>query len=102
MIRAQRQLAKSARKRLPGLQNVANSLAALAAVDAVGVDFNTARNALTEFRGVGRRFEVKGEAKGITVVDDYAHHPTEIRATLAAARRRYAGRPVWVVFQPHT
>ncbi len=91
-----------ARNRLPGLQNVANSLAALAAADAVGVDFNTARNALTEFRGVGRRFEVKGEAKGITIVDDYAHHPTEIRATLAAARRRYAGRKIWAMFQPHT
>ncbi|MEK9163987.1 MAG: cyanophycin synthetase, partial [Chloroflexota bacterium] len=54
------------------------------------------------FRGVGRRFDVKGEAKGITVVDDYAHHPTEIRATLAAARRRYAGRKIWAMFQPHT
>lgn len=91
-----------ARTRIPGLQNVANSLAALAAVDVLGVDFNTARNALAEFQGVGRRFEVKGEVGGITVVDDYAHHPTEIRATLAAARRRYAGRQIWAMFQPHT
>ncbi len=91
-----------ARNRLPGLHNVANSLAALAAADAVGVDFNAARNALSEFQGVGRRFEVKGEVRGVTVVDDYAHHPTEIRATLAAARRRYAGRQVWAMFQPHT
>ena len=91
-----------ARTRIPGLQNVSNTLAALAAVDALGVDFNTARNALAEFQGVGRRFEVKGDVGGITVVDDYAHHPTEIRATLAAARRRYAGRQIWAMFQPHT
>jgi UDP-N-acetylmuramate--alanine ligase len=91
-----------ARNRLPGEHNVLNSLAALAVADHLGVPFNTARNALAEYRGVGRRFEVKGEAGGITVVDDYAHHPTEIRATLAAARRRFAGRALWVMFQPHT
>jgi UDP-N-acetylmuramate--alanine ligase len=91
-----------ARNRLPGEHNVLNSLAALAVADLLGVEFNTARNALAEFRGAGRRFEVKGEAGGVTVVDDYAHHPTEIRATLAAARQRFAGRPVWVMFQPHT
>jgi UDP-N-acetylmuramate--alanine ligase len=51
---------------------------------------------------VGRRFEVKGEVQGITVVDDYAHHPTEIRATLAGAGKRYGGQRLWVVFQPHT
>jgi UDP-N-acetylmuramate--alanine ligase len=90
------------RNRLPGEHNVLNSLAALAVADHLGVDFNTARNALAEFRGAGRRFEVKGEARGVTVIDDYAHHPTEIRATLAAARRRFAGRRVWVMFQPHT
>ncbi|MGH2522355.1 MAG: glutamate ligase domain-containing protein, partial [Anaerolineales bacterium] len=91
-----------ARNRLPGKHNVLNSLAALAVADWLGVDFNTARNALADHRGAGRRFEVKGEARGVTVVDDYAHHPTEIRATLAAARRRFAGRPLWVMFQPHT
>jgi UDP-N-acetylmuramate--alanine ligase len=91
-----------ARNRLPGLHNVANSLAALAMVMNFGVDFNTARNALADFRGVGRRFEVKGEAGGVTVIDDYAHHPTEIRATLAAARRRYPGQSIWAMFQPHT
>ncbi len=91
-----------ARNRLPGEHNVLNSLAALAVADFVGVDFNVARNALAEYHGAGRRFEVKGEAAGVTVVDDYAHHPTEIRATLAAARRRFAGRPLWVMFQPHT
>jgi UDP-N-acetylmuramate--alanine ligase len=91
-----------ARNRLPGEHNVLNSLAALAVADFCGVDFNTARGALADYRGAGRRFEVKGEAAGVLVVDDYAHHPTEIRATLAAARRRFAGRPLWVMFQPHT
>jgi UDP-N-acetylmuramate--alanine ligase len=91
-----------ARNRLPGEHYVLNSLAALAVADYFGVDFNTARSALADYRGVGRRFEVKGEVGGVTVVDDYAHHPTEIRATLAAARRRFAGRTLWVMFQPHT
>lgn len=91
-----------ARNRLPGLHNVANSLAALVVADYLGVSFNAARGALADFHGVGRRFEVKGEAGGVAVVDDYAHHPTEIRATLAAARRRYPGRVIWAMFQPHT
>ena len=90
------------RTRLAGDHNVCNTLAALAAVDYCGVPFATALPALREFRGVGRRFEVKGEVQGITVVDDYAHHPTEIRATLASARQRYPGRPLWAMFQPHT
>ncbi len=91
-----------ARNRLPGEHNVLNSLAAFAVADHLGVPFNTARNALAEYHGAGRRFEVKGETRGITVVDDYAHHPTEIRATLAAAKRRFAGRALWAMFQPHT
>jgi UDP-N-acetylmuramate--alanine ligase len=91
-----------ARNRLPGEHNVLNSLAGLAVADELGVDFNTARNALAEYRGAGRRFEVIGEARNVTVIDDYAHHPTEIRATLAAARRRFGGRALWVMFQPHT
>ncbi len=90
------------RNRLPGEHNVLNSLAALAVADHAGVSFNDSRNALADYRGAGRRFEVMGEAGGVTWVDDYAHHPTEIRATLAAARRRFAGHPLWVMFQPHT
>ncbi|HID88799.1 MAG TPA: UDP-N-acetylmuramate--L-alanine ligase [Anaerolineales bacterium] len=90
------------RLRVPGSHNVLNGLAALAVTVHLGVPFPTARSALEEFRGVGRRFEVKGEADGVTVVDDYAHHPTEIRATLAAARQRFPGRPLWAVWQPHT
>ena len=90
------------RNRLPGEHNVLNSLAALVVADHLGVAFNDARNGLADYRGAGRRFEVMGEAAGVTWVDDYAHHPTEIRATLAAARRRFSGRPLWVMFQPHT
>lgn len=90
------------RTRLPGAHNVLNALAALAAVDCAGVAFAEARRAITEFHGAGRRFEIKGEVGGIWVVDDYAHHPTEIRATLSAARTRFPKAQVWAVFQPHT
>jgi UDP-N-acetylmuramate--alanine ligase len=87
---------------VPGRHNVLNALAALAASHEVGVDFGLAAAALTRFRGTERRFQVKGHVAGVTVVDDYAHHPTEIQATLAAARLKYPGRAVWAVFQPHT
>lgn len=90
------------RSRLPGRHNVANSLAALAVVDELGMDFGIAREALTEYRGVRRRFEVVGEQAGVTVVDDYAHHPTEVIATLESARQRFPGARIWAVFQPHT
>ena len=87
---------------VPGEHNVRNSLAALAVADRLGLPLAEAAQALAEFRGTGRRFEVLGEYAGITVIDDYAHHPTEIRATLSAARARYPGRQLWVVWQPHT
>jgi len=87
---------------IPGAHNVLNALAALAVVDHIGVDLRGARETLRQFRGAARRFEVKGEFRGVTIIDDYAHHPSEIRATLAAARTRYPGRTIWVVFQPHT
>jgi UDP-N-acetylmuramate--alanine ligase len=90
------------RLRVPGLHNVVNSLAALAVADQLGVPFAQASKSLTEFRGMLRRFEIKGGAAGVTVVDDYGHHPTEIKATLAAARARFPGRTIWAVFQPHT
>jgi UDP-N-acetylmuramate--alanine ligase len=90
------------RLRVPGLHNVVNSLAALVVADQLGVSFGKARDSLTEFRGVLRRFEIRGEAAGVTVVDDYGHHPSEIKATLAAARTRFPGRTLWAVFQPHT
>jgi len=87
---------------IPGRHNVLNALAALAASHQVGVEFGVAAAALTRFRGTERRFEVKGTVAGVTVVDDYAHHPTEIEATLSAARLKYPGMPIWAVFQPHT
>ncbi|MFQ5854488.1 MAG: UDP-N-acetylmuramate--L-alanine ligase [Anaerolineae bacterium] len=90
------------RLRLPGLHNVSNALAAIAATTVIGVDLDTIRDALAQFRGTRRRFEEKGVIQDITIIDDYAHHPTEVRATLAAARQCYSGRRIWAVFQPHT
>ena len=87
---------------VPGEHNARNALAALAAAHQLGLDLPAAAQALSEFRGSGRRFEVRGEVHGVTVVDDYAHHPSEIRATLAAARLRYPGRRLWAAWQPHT
>jgi UDP-N-acetylmuramate--alanine ligase len=66
------------------------------------VTFKSAREALSKFTGIGRRFEVLGESKGVVVVDDYAHHPTEIKATLQAARARFPEHVIWAVFEPHT
>jgi len=87
---------------IPGAHNVSNALAAIGVADHLGLDLTAVRDTLRRFQGVGRRFEIRGELHGITVVDDYAHHPSEIRATLAGARQRYEGRRIWVVFQPHT
>jgi UDP-N-acetylmuramate--alanine ligase len=85
---------------VPGEHNRRNAAAALAALELAGVDRAGAERALAAFRGVGRRFEHVGEYAGVTVVDDYAHHPSEIAAAIAAARERTAGR-VLVLFQPH-
>ena len=85
---------------VPGLHNVSNSIAAIAVARELEIDVETVRKALREFSGVQRRFQVKGEAKGVLVVDDYGHHPTEVRATLAAAKA-VPGRRVVCVFQPH-
>ncbi len=87
---------------VPGVHNVQNALAALIVADSQGLDLEQAAEILGQFAGVGRRFEHKGEVKGITVIDDYAHHPTEIKATLAAARTRFGRRPIWAAWQPHT
>jgi len=87
---------------VPGLHNASNALAALAAVDCLGYSVQATAAALAEFSGTGRRFDVLGTAEGVTVINDYAHHPTDIRATLQAARAMYAGRRVWAVWQPHT
>ena len=84
-----------------GHHNVQNALAALAVAEELGVGHDEARNGLEAFKGVDRRFSVRGEVKGILVVDDYGHHPTEIRATLQGARMGYPGRRLIAVFQPH-
>jgi UDP-N-acetylmuramate--alanine ligase len=89
------------RLRVPGVHNLRNAVAALAATDAVGGDLDRAAEALAAFGGVGRRFERLGEHGGVAVVDDYAHHPSELVATLAAARQAYPGRRLVAVFQPH-
>jgi UDP-N-acetylmuramate--alanine ligase len=91
-----------ARLRVPGKHNVQNATAAVVAAAILGVDFDTSRAALGAFGGLRRRFQVLGEAGDVTIVDDYAHHPTEIRATLLAARQRFRGRRIWAVWQPHT
>jgi UDP-N-acetylmuramate--alanine ligase len=87
--------------KVPGLHNVKNALAALAVARELSIPFGIAARALEEFAGVIRRFEKKGERGGIVVVDDYAHHPTEVAATLAAARQSYPDRRVVALFQPH-
>lgn len=87
---------------VPGHHHGLNALAAMAAAEAAGIPPTVALEALGRFPGTARRFEVKGEAQGVLVIDDYAHHPGEIRATLRAARGRYPGRSIWAVFQPHT
>ena len=91
-----------ARLRLPGLYNVQNALIAIAIADWLGIEQETVCRALASFVGTQRRFQVKGQVGGITVIDDYGHHPTEIAATLDGARARYRNRPLWAVFQPHT
>ena len=85
---------------VPGRHNLMNALAAVAAADRVGVDFDAAAAALETFSGAERRFERHGEAGGVLVVDDYGHHPTELAAVLAAARAAL-GRRLIVAFQPH-
>ena len=87
---------------VPGEHNVLNATAVVAAIHQLHLDLEGTARALAAFSGAGRRFDIRGEAEGIVVIDDYAHHPTEIRATLAAARRRYPGRRIWAVWQPHT
>ncbi|GAB4569212.1 MAG: UDP-N-acetylmuramate--L-alanine ligase [Anaerolineae bacterium] len=87
---------------VPGVHNVLNALAALAVGDQLGVPVTDALDALASFRGAGRRFEVRGMAGGVTVIDDYAHHPTAIRLTLQAARAAYPEARIWAVWQPHT
>ena len=87
---------------VPGNHNVLNALAVLSAVNLLGFPVEKCRKAFESFIGVERRFDILGTAGGVTVIDDYAHHPTEIIATLAAARCRFPGRVLWTIWQPHT
>ncbi len=84
-----------------GDHNVLNALSAIVTADVLGIPFASMQKGLAEFAGTDRRFEYKGERNGFTVIDDYAHHPTEIKATLTAVKN-YPHREVWCVFQPHT
>lgn len=86
---------------IPGKHNIYNALAAFAAADSMGVEADTIAESLHQFTGVHRRFEILGTFGGITVADDFAHHPTELTATLSAAMKMNFRR-VWAVFQPHT
>jgi UDP-N-acetylmuramate--alanine ligase len=85
---------------LPGVHNVKNALAGVAVGEKLGISFSQIKAALEEFKGVERRFQVKGRAKEILIVDDYAHHPTEVSATLRGAKKGWKGRII-AVFQPH-
>jgi UDP-N-acetylmuramate--alanine ligase len=88
--------------RLPGRHNMLNACAVIALCHRLKLDMTQVTGALSRFEGTHRRFEIIAESHGVTIVDDYAHHPTKIRATLSAARERFEGRKLWVVFQPHT
>ncbi len=90
------------RTSLPGIHNVSNALAGIAAGAALGLPVEVMQEAVASFRGAVRRFESVGEAAGVTVMDDYAHHPTEVRASISAARARFPGRRLVLLFQPHT
>ena len=87
---------------VPGVHNALNATAALLVSQRVGLAPAQAGSVLAEFRGVRRRFDILGECGDVVVIDDYAHHPTEVRATLAAARATFPGRRLWAVWQPHT
>ncbi|TCL61043.1 UDP-N-acetylmuramate--L-alanine ligase [Kineothrix alysoides] len=86
---------------VPGEHNVHNAMAAIALADVLGIGSETVKKALLHFSGTDRRFEYKGKKDGVTIIDDYAHHPTEITATLKAAQN-YPHNTLWCVFQPHT
>ena len=90
------------RTAVPGEHFVRNAVAAAAVATHAGVKFGTVAEAVATFRGAKRRFQEVGEAGGVLVMDDYAHHPAEVRATVAAARRRFAGRRLIGIYQPHT
>src|SRR5207253_6844553 len=103
-FRVARKTEKRARVALPlvGRHNVLNALATIALADGRGVPRDAIEEALRSFRGVARRMQIRGEAAGVTVVDDFAHHPTAIRATIEGARTRWPRRRLWVAFEPRS
>jgi UDP-N-acetylmuramate--alanine ligase len=86
---------------IPGRHNVLNALGVCALANEIGIPFDALRKGLAQFKGVGRRFEIKGEAGGVLVIDDYGHHPTEIAVAIDTARNSYMQKRLIVVFQPH-
>ncbi len=86
---------------VPGVHNISNALASIALGRKLGIEYEVISQGLLDFKGTKRRFEYKGMLNGFTIIDDYAHHPTEIKATLAAAQN-YPHKEIWVAFQPHT
>ena len=86
---------------IPGEHNVLNALASIAIAHNAGISIDIIKRSLKEFKGTNRRFDIKGTRNNITVVDDYAHHPTEIKATLNAAKQ-FPHQKIWCIFQPHT
>jgi UDP-N-acetylmuramate--alanine ligase len=88
--------------RVAGEHNVRNALATLVVADQCDVPLDTAADSLSAYQGAARRFQLRGERRGVRVFDDYAHHPTEIRATLSGARMRYPVGNIWAIWQPHT
>jgi UDP-N-acetylmuramate--alanine ligase len=99
VVREERELGEI-RLKMPGLHNVSNALAAVVVGHELDLDFSVVKRGLEGFEGIQRRLQIKGQCRGIVVVDDYGHHPAEVRATLAAARKAWDKRIV-VVFQPH-
>jgi len=88
--------------RLAGLFNVRNCLGVIAACEALGLDRNAVANAISEFKSVKRRLEVRGQVRGVTVIDDFAHHPTAVRETLLASRAKYPGHRIVAIFEPRS
>ncbi|UCG14550.1 MAG: UDP-N-acetylmuramate:L-alanyl-gamma-D-glutamyl-meso-diaminopimelate ligase [Deltaproteobacteria bacterium] len=87
---------------LPGAHNLSNTLAVVVMARELGIDPSTVQHALSSFKGVRRRQEVLGEIGGITIVDDFAHHPTAVQSTIQALRHFYGGRRLWAIFEPRT
>lgn len=88
--------------RLPGTHNISNALAVLTLAQELGISKKDIIKYLNEFKGTTRRFEYKGKYRGALIIDDYAHHPAEIQATLKAAKEKYPQKRIWCVFHPHT